>query len=223
MAMGELMLFAGDFTPVGFMPADGRTLIIQQWEVLHTAVGEEQGSGSGSFTLPALSTTWPAGAFSGGNGRWLVNTFGYHPSGGFGSAGVLPLQVVFTAVRPYWTAYYADLTARGATDTGFGGLLGARASAYALPYDLLYDSTDTAGGYVGELRLFGDAQTLPGGWLPADGSWLDIADRQALWWVLSMAEDPWGSTATQFRLPDITAPDGYRWAISTVGFFPTPR
>ena len=219
MHIGELMLFAGNYTPPSFMTADGTSLPIQTWTTLYAAVAMSQGAGSGSFTLPQLSTTWPAGAFLGGHGRWVVNTMGVFPTEFADYDGVLPSQVVFTIVDPYWAAYYTDLTSSiGAADLGIGDLLGVRASAYALP------GVGFGSAYVGELRLFAADAALPAGWVPADGRWLTLADYMALHAVLAGAsDDPWGQTSSDLRVPDVAAPDGYRWAISCWGIFPAPQ
>lgn len=53
--VGELMLFGGSFCPMGWLPADGRTVDIAEYEVLFILLGTTYGGdGIRTFHLPDL-------------------------------------------------------------------------------------------------------------------------------------------------------------------------
>ena len=53
--VGELMLFGGSFCPMGWLPADGRTVDIAEYEVLFSLLGTTYGGdGRSTFHLPDL-------------------------------------------------------------------------------------------------------------------------------------------------------------------------
>ncbi|WP_110240275.1 phage tail protein [Nocardioides gilvus] len=53
--VGEIRLFAGNFVPVWWMPCDGRTLYISEYEILFTLIGTTYGGdGIATFKSPDL-------------------------------------------------------------------------------------------------------------------------------------------------------------------------
>lgn len=53
--VGEIRMFAGDFAPINWAPCDGRTLQINEYEVLYTLLGTTYGGdGRTNFNLPDL-------------------------------------------------------------------------------------------------------------------------------------------------------------------------
>jgi microcystin-dependent protein len=58
--VGEIMLFAGSYTPDGWMDCDGRTLQITQNQVLFAVISTIYGGdGQTNFKLPDLRSTFP--------------------------------------------------------------------------------------------------------------------------------------------------------------------
>ena len=53
--VGELMLFGGNFCPINWLPADGRTVNISEYDVLYALLGTTYGGdGQNTFQLPDL-------------------------------------------------------------------------------------------------------------------------------------------------------------------------
>lgn len=220
--IGELILFAGEFVPYGCLTADGSTLPVQSYLALHAALYGLAAAfpADDRFALPAMPTTWPTGVFAGvwDQGRWLVVSDGYFPTDWYGAPP--PAQVCFTAVSSYWSDYYGDLADRGgATDAGLSAVLPPGADALVLSETFTPNPQDTP--MIGELRLFRASAIPAGGWLPADGRWVFCGGRyEALYAILG---DSWGfiPDSSRFRLPAVTAPDGYVWALAFDGLFPS--
>lgn len=64
--LGEIMLFAGDFTPVGYLPCDGRLVNISQYSALFSLLGTQYGgNGITTFGLPDLRGRVPMGSGTG--------------------------------------------------------------------------------------------------------------------------------------------------------------
>lgn len=64
--VGEIMLFAGDYCPDGWLPCDGSQLPIEQFNLLYSVIGTTFGYGSvngvmQSFALPDLRGLAPVG------------------------------------------------------------------------------------------------------------------------------------------------------------------
>jgi microcystin-dependent protein len=58
--LGEIRTFAGNFTPVGWLPCDGRLLPISEYEALYTLLGTIYGGdGVSTFGLPDLQGRAP--------------------------------------------------------------------------------------------------------------------------------------------------------------------
>jgi microcystin-dependent protein len=58
--IGEIMLFAGNFAPAGYIPCDGRELVIADNDVLFALIGTTYGASSpGTFRIPDLRGRTP--------------------------------------------------------------------------------------------------------------------------------------------------------------------
>ena len=73
--VGEIRLFAGNFAPVWWMPCDGRTLSISEYETLFVLIGTTYGGdGVVTFKLPDLSGRVPI--HHGRSSEGVVRTIG---------------------------------------------------------------------------------------------------------------------------------------------------
>ncbi len=69
--LGEIRPFASNFAPEGWLPCDGRTLNIQEYQPLYALIGVTYGGdGSTTFKLPDLRGRLPVGQ---GQGTGLTN------------------------------------------------------------------------------------------------------------------------------------------------------
>lgn len=60
--VGVVKIFGGNFAPVNWLPCDGRSLPISQYEVLYTLIGTTYGGdGVNNFNLPNLNGAVPVG------------------------------------------------------------------------------------------------------------------------------------------------------------------
>lgn len=77
--IGEIMLFAGNYTPAGYLPCDGRLLQIAQYTALYSLLGTQfGGNGTTSFALPDLRGRVPMGS---GTGAGLTTRYTGERSG----------------------------------------------------------------------------------------------------------------------------------------------
>lgn len=64
--IGEIVLFAGTYTPEGFVDCDGRMLSIQEHQALYSVIGTTYGGdGTRNFAVPDLRGRVPVGIGSG--------------------------------------------------------------------------------------------------------------------------------------------------------------
>lgn len=69
--VGEIRPFAGNYAPEGWLPCDGRSLSIQEYELLYALIGVAYGgNGTTTFNLPDLRGRLPVGQ---GQGTGLTN------------------------------------------------------------------------------------------------------------------------------------------------------
>jgi microcystin-dependent protein len=63
-AVGAILMYAGDETPDGFLDCDGREVSRSQYEELYATVGDKYGEGDGAttFNLPDMRAMIPVGA-----------------------------------------------------------------------------------------------------------------------------------------------------------------
>ena len=105
--IGEVAVFAGNFAPKGWLPADGHLLPIQNNTPLFSVLGVTYGGdGKTNFALPDLRGRFIIGA---GQGPGLPN----HPLGTTGGESALPPSA---SVAPAVTAH-APLMRAGSVET----------------------------------------------------------------------------------------------------------
>lgn len=72
--IGEIRMFGGNFAPQGWLPCDGRTLSISEFDTLFALIGTTYGGdGQSTFKLPDLQGRIPVHV---GNGRWVGTSVG---------------------------------------------------------------------------------------------------------------------------------------------------
>lgn len=64
--LGQIILFAGDFAPQGWVPCDGRKLSIHEYEALYSLIATAYGGdGRTTFAVPDLRSRLPVGQGAG--------------------------------------------------------------------------------------------------------------------------------------------------------------
>ena len=94
--LGEIMLFAGNFAPKGWMACAGQSLPIAQYSALYAILGTMYGGDGGtvSFRLPDLRNAVPVGAGHdrAGNyrilGEYRVNSLSSHGTAAIATLGL---------------------------------------------------------------------------------------------------------------------------------------
>ena len=72
--LGEVILFAGNFTPIGWAACDGQTMAIQHYSALFSVMGIAYGGdGRTTFQLPKMEAPNP-------NMRYVLSLTGQYPS-----------------------------------------------------------------------------------------------------------------------------------------------
>jgi microcystin-dependent protein len=180
--LGEIMLFAGDTAPRGWLPCDGALLNISQNQALFFLLSTTYGGdGTSSFALPDLRGRVAMG----------VGTLA-------GSSGTPTPTSPGTASAPVISAI-----TRGGSSQGQAPALGinyyiAKADTYPLS-----GSTNTStGSYTGQIKIFAGDVT-PGGWALCDGSLLDISANNTLFNLIGTTYG--GNGTLTFALPDLRA------------------
>jgi hypothetical protein len=74
--LGTIVLFAGNFTPVGFRGCRGESLSIQSETLLYELIGFQYGGADPNFDLPNLTGNLPKG---GSAMRYMINVDGRYP------------------------------------------------------------------------------------------------------------------------------------------------
>lgn len=64
-SVGEIIMFAGTYSPQGFMPCDGRALPIAQYSALFAVIGTTYGGDASTFRLPDMRRRIAVGAGQG--------------------------------------------------------------------------------------------------------------------------------------------------------------
>jgi microcystin-dependent protein len=79
--VGQLMLFAGNFCPRGWVQADGQLMPISQNTALFSILGTTYGGdGKRTFALPKLAAPNVAGVPAGTGLSWCIALYGVYPS-----------------------------------------------------------------------------------------------------------------------------------------------
>ncbi len=179
---GELAQFAGNFTPRGFMPADGRALNIADYPELYAKLGKIYGGSATTFNLPDMT------------GRTAI---GANTAAGLDLGEMVGSDTI--------TITQANMpAARSGQGAPIDNLSPSLAVNYYIAANGIYPSRDR-GMYsedisVGEIRAF--AGQGPGDdWIPLDGRVLSIMDHQALYSLLGATFG--GNGGSTFAVPDL--------------------
>jgi microcystin-dependent protein len=175
--LGNIVPFAGNFAPAGYLPTDGRLLDIAQHTDLFSILGTNfGGDGVTTFALPDL------------RGRTIIGT---------SSQAVGLGQTVGQAQA---TVTVANLTGQPIDnrEPSLGlTLLIATEGIFPQPGS---DTVDPSNPYLGEVIAFAGG-FAPKGWAPADGRLLSITGNQPLFAILGTRYG--GDGMTTFALPDL--------------------
>jgi microcystin-dependent protein len=128
--VGEIMLWAGAFTPAGWLPCNGQIVPIHQYETLFNLIGTRYGGdGQDTFGIPDLRGSVPIHA---GQGPGLT------PRIAGEKAGVE--DVTLSAGQLPGHAHAAPARSAAGTSPDPGGLLPARNAAGSLPWQAASDA-----------------------------------------------------------------------------------
>ncbi|HUR56486.1 MAG TPA: tail fiber protein, partial [Opitutaceae bacterium] len=190
--IGHVATFAGNFTPYGWVPADGALYPIADYAALYAVIGTTYGGdGVNTFAVPDL------------RGRLSV-----------GADSTFPLGTVFgsetTTLSTSSNAAHAHLGPGGATGiTGSSVQFNNYAPSLALNYIIavsgLYPSNGSGSGFdpdtpfLGQIAEFA-GNVAPDGWLICQGQILPISTNAALFSLLGTTYG--GNGSTTFALPD---------------------
>ncbi len=149
--VGEIVMFAGNFSPYGWYPCDGRLLSTAQNKSLYAIIGKTYGEDEGKFRIPDL------------RGR-----FAAHVGSG---EGLTPLKIGQKG---------GGVRAMAAADPtkGSRGLSGLGIHMAIVP-EGVDPSTSSVTSYLGELRMLAGGKT-PRNWATCDGQRLPISLNTAL-------------------------------------------
>jgi microcystin-dependent protein len=182
--IGQIVPFAGNFVPDGFLQANGQELLINDYPLLFSLIGTMYGGdGNTTFALPNLTgrtavgatSQLPLGAYFGQETSLLLNSQLPVAAGGNGQP--------------------VDNHEPSASIT----YLIAAAGIFP-PHDS--GAIDPANRYLGEIVAVAfDASLAPNGWFEARGQLLPINQNQALFSLLGTMYG--GNGQTTFALPDL--------------------
>jgi len=196
--IGEVTLFGGNFSPVGWLPADGRSLQISQYSLLFAVIGTTYGGdGQTTFALPDLRGRTAIGS---GSGPGLTPQV----------LGSLTGTESVTLTAAQLPVHAHTLPASGATDPAGGGqpysnMQPSLALNYMIPLQGVFPSRDGP-GFIGIEPLLGSLElttrsVAPQGYALAQGQLLAINQNQALFSILGTTYG--GDGRTTFALPDL--------------------
>jgi microcystin-dependent protein len=179
--VGQVMLFAGNFAPAGWLPCDGSLLQISQYDVLFNLLGTTYGgNGTTTFAVPDLRgrAAMGVGALSGGTS---VTT----------GAGTSEVSLVSSL-------------AEGATSQG---QILSQGIGYYVATQGIFPSSGSAGtsggAYLGEIVMFAfGPASVPAGYAPCNGELLPISTNTALFSILGTTYG--GNGTTNFALPNLS-------------------
>ena len=180
--IGQIAEFASNFTPGGWLPADGRLLAINQNQALFAILGTTYGgNGTTTFALPNLTS------------RVAIGFDANHPLG----------SVTGQASTTVSTAQLPQGAAPGAAITDDQPSLAVN---YLIALSGIFPSQGGGGGLdtstptLGEIVAFA-GNFAPSGWALAQGQLLPINQNQALFALLGTNFG--GDGHTTFALPDL--------------------
>jgi len=145
--VGEIRLFAFDFPPNDYywVPADGRTLPIEQYELLFSVIGNNYGGdGMTNFAIPNLNGEGGANPLGTGKGRYFIAVNGVLPSSDYYADVIKPytgeirlfLYSPTTAIPKGWLLCNGDMlptSEERSLYTYIGHMYGGSGSQFALP------------------------------------------------------------------------------------------
>lgn len=198
--IGELMMFAGNFAPAGYLPADGRVVNISEYETLFYLLGTTYGGdGETTFAMPDLRgrTAVGTGAGPGLTSRIIGGSFGA-PSVTLTSAN-LPAHSHAVPVVP-------SITSTTGNGQPYAKVQPSLAINYIVPLQGIFPGMDGGPGPVGFDPTMGFVYAyaggyVPDGWATASGQLLPINQNQALFSLLGTTYG--GNGITTFALPDL--------------------
>ena len=193
--LGNVRMFAGNFSPGSSVPADGRLLPVSSNTALFSLFGTTfGGDGETTFAVPDLT------------GRAVV-----HPGTGPGLSTWRQGEkrgsdntVLTTANLPSHTHSLvpppSEMTGPAGGGAAFPNIQASSALNYIISIDD-NDSDDAAGGtFTGQVALFG-GNFAPRGWAFANGNLLRISERSDLFSILGTTYG--GDGRETFALPDL--------------------
>jgi microcystin-dependent protein len=202
--LGEVMMFAGNFAPADWAFADGQLLDTTTNAGLFGLIGTTYGGGVGTFALPDLRGRTPIGM---GTGNGLT------PRTRGDTAGLESVTLTVDQLPPHVHA-----TPSGPTDSTGGGaphenMQPSLALNYGIAVEGIFPSRDSAASpgnvsssivvnqpFIASVGLFA-RNTLPAGFLPADGRLMAIVPNSALFSLLGSTYG--GDGINTFALPDL--------------------
>jgi len=150
--IGEIVLLPYTFAPVGFLPCDGRTLAIAEYDTLFALLGTTYGGdGQTTFNLPDLRGRVPIHYGSSQGASYSIGEFGGSESVSVNSAQ-LP---VHTHTVPTFTPRLRGQSAGGTSRTPAGNVLAGEATGVMYPYS---DGAADAAMAAGNIALSGATQ-----------------------------------------------------------------
>jgi microcystin-dependent protein len=177
--LGQIMIFAGNFAPMGWSFCDGSVLTIQSNTALFSILGTSfGGNGTTTFALPDLRGRIPMGV-------------------GALTSPVLPPSS--STQVPIITSITQGQAAQGQT-----GALGVN---YAIAMSGTYPGQggggiNSNGPMYGQVMMFG-GNFAPAGWATCDGTLKDISANEALFSLLGT--DFGGNGTSNFALPNLSS------------------
>jgi microcystin-dependent protein len=191
--LGQVAAFGGNFTPGGWLPADGRLLSISQYSSLFQVIGTTYGGdGQNTFALPDLQGRLAVGA---GGGLTLGETFGAETR--TLTEATMPSHV---HILPNGESTYI-VGGNQPFDNGQPSL----ALNYLIALQGIFPVRDSGGvpfdtPFYGEVVAYA-GDFVPAGWALAQGQLLQIAQNQALFAILGTTYG--GDGVRTFALPDL--------------------
>jgi len=195
--VGEVRMFAGNFTPGGRASTDGQLLPIAQNSALFSLLGTMYGGdGQTTFALPELRGRTPIHA---GNGPGLISrTIGQRS--GYEEVTLTPAQLPshdHSLPSPH------DPTGNNGSGQAHANMQPFLATNHIIALTGNFPSHNSgwlSENFIGEIGQFA-GNFAPGGWALCDGQLLPINQNQALFSILGTTYG--GDGQTTFALPDL--------------------
>ncbi|HUR57439.1 MAG TPA: tail fiber protein, partial [Opitutaceae bacterium] len=191
--IGHVATFAGNFTPYGWVPADGALYPIADYSALYSVIGTTYGGdGVNTFAVPDLrgrlsvgaDSTFPLGAVFGSETTTLTgpNNGAHAHLGPGGATGITGSNLQFNNYAPSLALNYI---------IALSGLF---------PCNGCNGGFDSDTPFLGQIAEFA-GNVAPDGWVFAHGQILSISANSALFSLLGTTYG--GNGTTTFALPDM--------------------